>query len=285
MKPNEIDELIRIELGGELDGARYEAARARVLANLEMEHVSSRTAPARWWKAPPRVVIASIAVVVLCAGVATASGPVRRIFGDGKSSANHVTALQAPSITDARGDAVAAVDVLKQPRSAMTEEDIRQYLESAPGLGTTGAQYGELLEVDDNLRLLVDTQTAEQSMRIFAAPTSNGSVCYWTQVIPIDAGTTQCTSELGVTTPLTIGRFVAGKRGPQFVYGVLADDVEGVSVMLADGTSQSVDEGRNAFIWADTTGSLAPVGVVLEMADGSTREMDLNGNVRGQASS
>lgn len=138
------------------------------------------------------------------------------------------------------------------PRLSAFSNERRKTDELPSGVLAPFGRPSEVRAQRDRSRRLLMTR----SVRIYAAPTSNGSVCY--ELVP--QGTGGCAgsvAELGYPTVET-----GGAGFPGVVHGLIGDDVVDVDVVLGR-RARSAELGRNAYFYELPAGVAVPSAVVV----------------------
>jgi hypothetical protein len=220
---------------------------------------------------PLRVALIAAAVCIVMAGAALAAEPelLTRLFPKG-SGADRMEVMREPRPA---GDG----DLMLPPRAA---EIMRGFAAGGP--------------VNlDGVRILLDHTNGTVHTTLYAVPTESGEVCnFWVGTFGSGAcgGDTFPSGSL-ISSSTGVFESADGWKTITVMQGLTTDEVRQVRVRLADGTTQDAIMGRNSFLWyprpyddlkryVESRRPLdlppptrsEPVGLVLELVDGSTRD-------------
>lgn len=215
-----------------------------------------------------RIVLIAASALIVFSGVAVATGVISSPF-DSDTPAGRVGAFN-----DGRAIAVAPAPSALADRGrdevpAFALQEMRASIASVPDRFPDDVQPGDLVE--DRARVLLEVQDPRgQGIALYAAPTSNGQVCF----VAIGRGTSGSGCLGDFTTAEPVHYIVNGSDAHGYgIVGLVADEVTRVDITLADGATTAASMGRNAFAWQGALAApVAPVLVTAHLADGTTRE-------------
>lgn len=293
---HEIDRCIIDVFGPEPDDAGYQRALAVTLARVDREIATADTRrPVRRLlgrgagrRAVPRLAIVMVVVLVLLAAAAVAQpGSVREFFfgDDPAAPANRLDVLRQPEADEPAGssgaskpNAAGALDALLGP-PRQPGGDFEPLRTSMPTLTSRHPdRFGELLPLEDNLRLLLDDDLDGMRLQLVAVPTTTGSVCHWFWAPQVPTFFGHCVDVLDQTRPVDAARSTP-PDGRTIVGGVVIDEVSSVWMRFADGSLDPATMGRNAFVWRGSPGE-TPVGITARFSDGRAVDLGVYGFVR-----
>jgi hypothetical protein len=260
----ELDRDLRALYAVDIDEARYRSAMERALRVVDDEIAATRAIERRpSWRAgvprlTPRALIVMILVLMLLAAVAVAQPAVRRVlFGDADKPANRVTDFQQPATRSfelAGMEDEPSEDPLERGLAIGLAASAEMRTDDPRGWGTPNMFYA---------RVLLDRDVAGDRIRIAAAPTSRGYLCYATVIGPVTGGT--CVDRLDSSHPARFG--VTAIHGETTIAGIVIDGVRSVSVEFAGGHAEPAKVEGNGIAWVGE--SPGPERVVVTLADGS----------------
>lgn len=271
MNDAQLERDLHAVLAVDVDEARYARALERTLRLVDDEIAATRT---RSGRAPrvgslprltPRALLIMALVLVLLVAVAVAQPQVRRvIFGEPERPANRVEAFQAPEPS-------VQLSSLERPSEDPIEFGLATSLDAMTQQSATEpGGWGEPLPA--YARLLLDQELGGVRVRIAAAPTDAGNVCYVRNVGPVTGGT--CFERLDGARPAAFDTVAEGGRVA--IAGVMVDEVQSVAIERSDGSRMDAFMSTNAFAWVGTE---RPHAVTFTMSDGAGVRMTPSGAV------
>jgi hypothetical protein len=203
-----------------------------------------------------RVLIGTFAVLLVAAGVATATDShfLRQVLGKDTPLADRVGSVNGTGVT-------ATPSSFADPGSTAVDDATWSFLKSTQRMNGDATRLGSLTSRAD-ARVLLVYKDAQATVGITAAPTNKRAAC-WTAMGSVNLS--GCTLAFSRNAPLT-ARVKQTSTG-WAVAGLAADEVDAVTIKLGNGNRTAVLR-NNAFFWITTDQSERPESVQAELADG-----------------
>lgn len=155
-----------------------------------------------------------------------------------------------------------------------TSRWIREMVESA-------STFPSVTEVDPTeLRHLLTYRRGDLVVHVRAAPSENGQACLFVEVVGRSGGAS-CGGGMRFNGHVSVGTQRDIRMGT-LVIGMADDDVRRIGIRLSDGRTVDALLRRNAFVFHMPPGGPMTRGLQLELTDGSTVEVAMNGCLREQ---
>lgn len=218
------------------------------------------------WRAPRTLIAVAIAVVSIGSIAVAQPGPIDNMIG-GKDHADRLSVFKEkdPVGTSGLSDTAEHMFGRRQPQ--------------APEAGFSSVD-------PDNLHKVLDYDAGRYSFKLRSGASADGQACLYTEIhddrrdMPHSGGG-GCSLSFEYNGHVTVG-YGGDIRLGTFVTGLADDDVRRVRVKLSDGTTATALMGKNGFLLHLTNREVRPLGLLVDLKDGRTLDIGMNGCLRSQ---